>query len=210
MADTETVDETNTAAQPVENDTTTQTTNDDKPKSEEPDWKATSRKWEKQSKENHAKYTELEGKISALAKALLGEDTDETPSIDDLTAGQAKAVAEARQAKTELALYKAGNKHGADIDALMDSRTFMKELESLDPADSDFASAVDEAIKDAVESNPRFKVPAADSGKPKAASGGRPLDGSSNKKPKSEAEIAAMTDAEYKVYRREVMGLRDI
>lgn len=82
-----------------------------------------------------------------------GAETDPAKLTESLTASQA----EAKQARVELAVFR--NAHPAGSDpigdpiALLDSKSFLKSLAAIDPADS---AAVTEAIKAAVEANPRL------------------------------------------------------
>lgn len=132
----------------------------------------------------------------ALAKAL-GIATDEPPDPEQLArelaaereakAGEvAKAQARERELTVELELLKQARKHGADPELLVDSRSFMSRLGSLDPASDDFAGDLGEAIKAAVEANPGFKLAAAaaaSSGTSNAAGTGKPAgdgDGAGN------------------------------
>jgi hypothetical protein len=58
----------------------------------------------------------------------------------------------------ELAVYRGASKHGADPDALTDSRAFLRSIADLDPADEGFSKAVNAAIKAAVTDNPKLKA----------------------------------------------------
>lgn len=91
-----------------------------------------------------------------LGKALgLIKDGEEKPDPAKLTQQITETAAEAKQAKTELAVFKAAAKHGADADALLDSRSFLAKLKDIDPSDT---KAIDTAIKDAVKDNPKLKA----------------------------------------------------
>lgn len=115
--------------------------------------------------------TALQATRDAIAKAL-GLQSEEDPVTAAKTAAEQRdaALAEARKTRTENAVLRSASKHGADAEALTDSLSFMRTLESIDPAADDFASQVDAAIKAAVEANPKVKTnaPAA----PPARSGG--------------------------------------
>jgi len=94
--------------------------------------------------------------LAAIQKALNPDVAKgEKPTAEQLTKALTDRETEARQAKTELAVYKAAGKHGADADALLDSRGFLAKLADIDPSDT---KAIDKAIKDAVEDNPKLKV----------------------------------------------------
>lgn len=89
-----------------------------------------------------------------LGKALGLIKDDETPDPDKLTQQLTEREAQAKQAQTELAVYKLAGKNGADADALLDSRAFLAKLADKDPNDVD---AVTAAIKAAITENPKLK-----------------------------------------------------
>lgn len=78
-----------------------------------------------------------------------GAETDPAKLTESLTASQA----EAKKARVELAIFRNAAAAGGDPAALLDSSSFLKSLAAIDPAD---AAAVTEAIKTAVEANPRL------------------------------------------------------
>ncbi len=92
------------------------------------------------------------GKALGLVKG--DEQTDPAKLADQLTEREQQLT----QHRIELAAYRAAGKHGADPDALLDSRGVVTALSNLDPSADDFASQVDAAIKAAVESNPKLKA----------------------------------------------------
>jgi hypothetical protein len=100
---------------------------------------------------------DTEGRLKAIAKALGVEDGDE-PDVDALKAQLDKASGEMKSLKIENALSRAAKKHGADPEALTDSRSFMKDANVLNPDDEDFASSLNELVKTAVENNPKLKA----------------------------------------------------
>lgn len=75
-----------------------------------------------------------------------------------------------RRALIELGVHRTALKVGADGDALLDSRSFLRSIKDLDPNAEDFATALAERIQSAVEDNPKFK--AASLSGPPARSGG--------------------------------------
>lgn len=90
-----------------------------------------------------------------LAKALgLVKDDDEAPDASKLTAQLTEREAQAKQAQTELAVYKLAGKHSGDADALLDSRSFLAKIADIDPTDT---AAIDAAVKQAVTENPKLK-----------------------------------------------------
>lgn len=78
-----------------------------------------------------------------------GAETDPAKLTESLTASQA----EAKRARVELAVFRNAAAAGADPAALLDSASFLEKVAALDPSD---ASALSEAIKAAVEANPRL------------------------------------------------------
>lgn len=85
---------------------------------------------------------------------LVEDDADKAPDADALTEQVKAERAEANQAKTELAVFRAAGQHNADVNALLDSRAFLATLEGIDPTDTD---KVSDAIKAAVADNPKLK-----------------------------------------------------
>jgi len=103
-----------------------------------------------------------------IGKALgLVEDGEATPDASKLTEQLTAQTQAAKQAQLELAVYKAAGTHGADADALLDSRSFLEKVADLDPTNTD---DLNQAIKEVVESNPRLQqqgqVPPKRSGNP--------------------------------------------
>jgi hypothetical protein len=153
-------------------------------------WKAQARKHEDRSKNTNAELQRQADLIAKLAEKagipLNDGKADPDKLAQQLTTSQAKA----RQSAVELAVYRAAGKHSADADALLDSRGFLKHVEDLDPDADDFATKVGDAIKAAVESNPKLK--AATTPAPPARSGtdmsGR---GEGARKPTSLADAVA-------------------
>lgn len=94
--------------------------------------------------------------LDAIQKALNPDaKAGEKPDAEKLTKALAERDADAKQAKTELAVYKLAPKAGADADALIDSRGFLAKIADLDPTDT---AAITKAIADAVKDNPKLKV----------------------------------------------------
>ena len=92
--------------------------------------------------------------LDAIQKALNPDAKGDKPDPDALARTVTEREAEAKQAKTELAVYKLSGKSGADADALLDSRAFLAKIADLDPTDS---KAITKAIEDAVKDNPKLK-----------------------------------------------------
>jgi len=90
-----------------------------------------------------------------IGKALgIIDDGDNAPDAEKLTQQLTEQTQAAKQAQLELAVYKAASSHGADADALLDSRSFLEKVADLDPTNTDELNA---AIKDVVENNPRLQ-----------------------------------------------------
>lgn len=105
-----------------------------------------------------AKKTAAEEARTELAAqiAKIIDPTSETPADPAaLTEQITTATADARAAKVELAVFRAAGSLGGDPSALLDSRSFMATLASVDPADNE---AVQAAISVALEANPTLKV----------------------------------------------------
>ncbi|WP_019328811.1 hypothetical protein [Streptomyces sp. TOR3209] len=132
--------------------------------------------------------------VQELGKALglIKDDKDTPPDPAALTAQIEKATAAHRETAVELAIYRSAGKHGADPDALTDSRAFLSSIKDLDPSDEGFAKAVSAAIKAAVADNPKLKA----QGQAPARTSGD-FSGSSEK-PKNQNSIEAQREARRK------------
>jgi len=96
-------------------------------------------------------------KTLAAIQAALNPDAKagEKPTAEALTKALTERDADAKQAKTELAVFRLAAKQGADADALLDSRAFLAKIAELDPTD---AKAITKAITEAVTDNPKLKT----------------------------------------------------
>ena len=121
------------------------------------------------AKELEERLTETEQRrqeqLDAIAKALGLAPDDAPPDPEELTRQLADVQqqttareAELRTLRTERAAERAARQHGADVDALLDSRAFADKLGKLDPSDEGFADAVSDLVKTAVEDNPKYKA----------------------------------------------------
>lgn len=125
-------------------------------------WKKRARTQEDRAKANKQALDKAQADskatLDAIAQALGLKSKDEDPKAlaEKLTTELGGAQTDARQARVELAVYKAAAKHGGDADALLDSRAFVKAVGELDPADDGFAGAVGEAIKTAIKANAKL------------------------------------------------------
>ncbi|GAA0934910.1 hypothetical protein [Nonomuraea longicatena] len=117
-----------------------------------------------------------------IGKALGLVAEEETPLdpqqvIEKLTAEKDSTAKERdaekdrhRRALIELAVHRASTRLGADPDALLDSRSFLRNVRDMDPDGEAFSAALTGAIQKAVEDNPKFKASGASG--PPAKSGG--------------------------------------
>ncbi|MEV8353190.1 hypothetical protein ACFVTT_34015 [Streptomyces niveus] len=116
------------------------------------------------------------------ALGLIKDEKDEAPDPAKLTAEIERSRTAHRETAVELAVYRGASKHGADPDALTDSRAFLSSIKDLDPGDEGFAKAVNAAIKAAVADNPKLKAagqaPARSSGDFSGGTGGSAKDDS--------------------------------
>ena len=138
-------------------------------------------------------------KLAGLFGVDTGEEKPPTPEelTQKLTAEQARTKEfedAARQTQVELAVYKTAGKHGGDPDALLDSRGFANAIAKLDPASDTFASDVEKAVKQAVETNPKLGAKQPEPAKPTVPAGGAPMSGAPGGKRQLGAEdIKRMT-----------------
>jgi hypothetical protein len=97
--------------------------------------------------------------MDAIAKAL-GLKGDDDPAKAAQTAAEERDAAKtvAKNLAVENAVLRMANKQGANPESLTDSRSFMRQLEAIDPADAEFAEKVEAAIKTALEGNPALKA----------------------------------------------------
>lgn len=93
--------------------------------------------------------TELAQTIGKALGLVKDEPIDPAKLTESLTASQA----EAKRARAELAVFRNAQGAGGDPAALLDSASFLAKVADLDPTDS---GAVSDAIKQAVEANPRL------------------------------------------------------
>jgi hypothetical protein len=124
-----------------------------------------------------AKQQAADDAVKALTQQLgkaLGFVKDDTPpdpaKLAEAIAQKDTTIAErdsALRAKdVELAVWARADKLSAKAGALLDSRSFLKDIAELDPSEKGFTTAIDNAIKDAVKDNPAFAAaqPAGKSG----------------------------------------------
>lgn len=106
-----------------------------------------------------AAQQQADERIRAVLKAAgyeANEDEDDPAKLAEAArAEREKAEADAREARVELAVYRAAPDKNADAKALLDSRSFLQSIKDLDPTD---AEAVAAAVEKAVQDNPKLAV----------------------------------------------------
>jgi hypothetical protein len=125
------------------------------------DPKAAQAEIEKLRRENGAARTNAKAQAAADAKTeltqqiakALGLVEDEAADPAKLTESLTASQAEAKQARVELAIFRAAPAVNGDPAALLDSTSFLKSLEAVDPSDT---AAVQAAVTAAVAANPRL------------------------------------------------------
>ncbi len=130
-------------------------------------------------------------KTLAAIQAALNPDAKagEKPDAEALTKALTERDADAKQAKTELAVFRLAAKQGADADALLDSRAFLAKIAELDPTD---AKAITKAITDAVTDNPKLKTVLA------AGASGANFSGGSGESAKTPTTLAGAVAKHYR------------
>ena len=90
-----------------------------------------------------------------IGKALGLVKGDEKVDPEKLAADLQASQSETLQAKRELAVYRGASAAGGDPDALLDSNSFLRSIESVDPTDTE---KITEAIKEAVKNNSKLSM----------------------------------------------------
>ncbi|MEU8811116.1 hypothetical protein ACN6K5_001333 [Streptomyces violaceoruber] len=135
-------------------------------------------------------FSEFMGKFGQLFGG--GEEKKLTPA--QIAQKAQESDQHARQATVKLAVFQTAGKHGADPEALLDSASFERAINKLDPTADTFAANVEAAIKKAVENNPRLK---AQGPPPVPAKGGVDMaGGTSGKRQLTAAEVAKLSPDE--------------
>lgn len=128
------------------------------------DPKAAQAEIEKLRKENGAARTQAKQQAADEARQSLAQQIGKALGLvkDDEPADPAKLTeqltatqAQAKQAALELAVFKAASASKADAAALLDSRSFLEQVATIDPTDT---AALTAAISEATTSNPRLRV----------------------------------------------------
>lgn len=115
--------------------------------------------------------------LAELTKALGGETTDEAPAptVESVTATLTEREAALRSLAVENAVLKQGANLGANVERLLDSRSFERSIAALDTTADDFADQVTSAIKSALEADATLrKAPVASASGPAIPGGDTP------------------------------------
>lgn len=132
-------------------------------------WKEQARKHEDRWKTRDDQLSKQEAALRLLAEKA-GVDLDGEPDPAKLAEQVAQYQTSARQAATELAVFRAAQTAGADANVLLDSRSFMAKTSGLDSSAPDFAERVKALVAEHVAANPgatpaqNGQQPAADAG----------------------------------------------
>lgn len=124
---------------------------------------------------------------------LFGKGEDQQLTPEQIAQKAQESDQKARESAVQLAVFRTAGKYGGDPDALLDSASFVNAINKLDPSADTFAASVENAVKQAVEKNPRLK--AADTTPPPPAKGGfdHGNSGSEGKRQLTAAEVAKLS-----------------
>lgn len=138
-----------------------------------------------------------------IGKAL-GLVEDETPPDPEALMQQLTTKdGQLRKTTVELAVVRTAGRLGADVEELMDSRSFMSKVEKLDHSKEDFMTALEAAIEDAVKANPsKYKKPAPGGQAPPQSGGDLP--GGPGERQKNPEDMSV---EELRAQRRKARGL---
>lgn len=131
---------------------------------------AEARKHEDRWKQRDTQLDQQQQTLKLLADKL-GVPLDDKPDPAKLAEQVSQYQTSARQAATELAVFRAAQAAGADANALLDSRSFMAKTSGLDSSASDFVEQVKAIVDQQIAANPGL---AATNGQPPAPSGAAP------------------------------------
>jgi len=128
---------------------------------------------ERLRKENGSARTNAKAQAATDARQQILKDLgliqgDEVADPAKIAEQLTAAGADARQAKIELAVFRAAQATDADPSALLDSRAFLVKLAGVDPSDT---AAITAAVTEAVTANPRLGKPAVPGMRPNPAQG---------------------------------------
>lgn len=131
---------------------------------------AEARKHEDRWKQRDTQLDQQQQTLKLLADKL-GVPLDDKPDPAKLAEQVSQYQSSARQAATELAVFRAAQAAGADANALLDSRSFMAKTSGLDSTAADFVEQVKAIVAEQVAANPGL---AATNGQPPALNGTPP------------------------------------
>ncbi|MDI9903796.1 hypothetical protein QM716_28425 [Rhodococcus sp. IEGM 1409] len=149
-----------------------------------------SRRWETRAKANHPKAEKYDQILAGLTG---GSDPATPPDPAAIATSLTAAQQDARDTKVENAILRLAPGAAANANSLIDSRSFMDKIKSLDldPTASDFTAKMTAEIQAAITTNPGFKIVA-----PVGVGVVVPGEGNSPENlPDIDAQIAAATKA---------------
>ncbi|HEX3781703.1 MAG TPA: hypothetical protein VHX38_18730 [Pseudonocardiaceae bacterium] len=114
---------------------------------------AEARKHEDRWKQRDGQLDEQQKTLKLLADKM-GVQIDDKPDAGKLAEQVTQYQSTARQAATELAVFRAAQAAGADANALLDSRAFMAKTSGLDSSAADFADQVKAIVASQIVANP--------------------------------------------------------
>lgn len=164
---------------------------DDDPKDD--DTKAQSRKWEGRAKANKKEADDAKAKLNAVLAALGGKDASKqdpkemATQLDALRAGAAEAT-------RENAVLRVSGSLGVDGDKLVDSKSFMAKIGTIDIEDEDYRDKVKAAVKAFTKDRPEYEV--STTSKKSATRSGSAVSGKGTAGQLTEADLESMTPAE--------------
>ncbi|MFF7851918.1 hypothetical protein ACFZDF_30665 [Streptomyces sp. NPDC007910] len=141
--------------------------------SDDKDWKAHAREWERRAKENRAEADKGKAAMEELEKLRKAKLSDQEKAVEEAeTRGRTAAAEEATKAieakdseirdlRAQLAVHSRAEKHAVKVAPLLNSRTFYEALGKLDPSASGFNDKLDALIKAELKDNPAIAVQAA-------------------------------------------------
>lgn len=130
-----------------------------------------------------------------LAQALGITPAGQAPDPVALQAQIVEREDQLKRERVENAAYRVATQHGADPDALLDSRAFLADAHQLDPGAADFTTRLDAAVVAAVTANPKIKAVVAPAGSaPPPAFAPNPAQAAGNGSPPQTSTVQAGRD----------------
>lgn len=113
----------------------------------------------KEAGDSRAAKNAADERTKAILKAagIATEEDDPVKVLEQTKKERDDLAAENKLNKVERAAEKAGRKHGADVDELLDRQSFREQLKKLDPAAAGFEAELDALVKATVDANPKLR-----------------------------------------------------